>query len=170
VALGLANVFGQRPSITAAAGSGAVLVVHTPTAARPGLANVFGQRAYTTAAAGSGAVLVVHTPTAARPGLAYEAQLTVSTRRGIAKPALVLDPGWFDGLTINTVDPEPLAWAHRDGRTVLTFAPIPAEEALAVRFQYQVNPTTFGRRTQGVSLEDGGTTLARVVRTLTLYP
>ena len=36
--------------------------------------------------------------------------------------------------------------------------------------QFQVNPTTVGRRSQAVELYDGSRLVARVNRTVTVYP
>jgi len=39
-----------------------------------------------------------------------------------------------------------------------------------VYIPFQVNPTTVGRRAQGVVLRDGGRRIAAVERTLTVFP
>ena len=96
-------------------------------------------------------------PTAVRSGLIYEVQFTVSAHRALEEPTLVLDSGWFDGFTINTMSPDTKDWAQRDGRQVLSYDAVPAGTELVVRLQYQANPTTMGTRNQGVVLEDGGT-------------
>jgi hypothetical protein len=147
----------------------AVLLVFAATIAA-GLANVFGQSPGTRSAAGEAAELRVIAPTAARGGLIYEARFEVEARRDLNEPAFVLDPGWFDGLTINTFQPDPTDWEHRDGRNVLLYGPVEAGRMLVVRLQYQVNPTAVGRRDQDVVLEDSGEVLAVVDRTTTLYP
>jgi hypothetical protein len=135
-----------------------------------GLANVFGQRARTHSAEGEAAELRVVAPSASRGGLIYEARFEVDARRDLNEPAFVLDPGWFDGLTINTFEPDPTDWEHRDGRNVLLYGRVEAGRKLVVRLQYQVNPTAVGRRDQDVVLEDSGEILAVVDRTATLYP
>ena len=47
---------------------------------------------------------------------------------------------------------------------------VPAGESLTVRISYQVNPTTLGSAPGGVELRDGDTTIARVDRTLIVFP
>jgi hypothetical protein len=118
-----------------------------------GLANVFGQRTGQTIVRGADADLEVEAPSASRGGLIYQVRFTVLAHRDLDKPALVLDPGWFDGLTINTLEPEPSAWEQRSGANALVYQSVRAGETLDARLQFQVNPTAVGFRDQGVSLQ-----------------
>jgi hypothetical protein len=59
---------------------------------------------------------------------------------------------------------------QRDGLNVLSYDALAAGEELAVRLQYQVNPTTFGRREQGVVLEDGGRRILDLDHGVTIFP
>jgi hypothetical protein len=135
-----------------------------------GLASVFGQKVETTTAEAASADLEVKAPNAARPGLVYEVQFTITAKEALAQPALVLDSGWFDGFTINTMSPDQTSWIQRDGRNVLSYPSIAAGDELVVRFQYSVNPTTFGRRSHRVVLQDGGSPIASVDHDLTVFP
>lgn len=135
-----------------------------------GLANVFGQKTSTTRERGAVADLEIEAPAASRGGLIYQVRFTVRAHRDLSAPALVLDPGWFDGLTINTYQPDPLEWEHRDGRNVLVYGPVEQGDELVARLQFQVNPTALGRRQQGVALEDGGEVLLRADHDMTIYP
>ena len=135
-----------------------------------GLASVFGQKVETMTAEAASAELEVKAPTAARPGLVYEVQFTIAAKEALDQPALVLDSGWFDGFTINTMSPDQTSWIQRDGRNVLSYPPVAAGDELVVRFQYSVNPTTFGRRSHRVALEDGGSTIASVDHDMTVFP
>ena len=65
-------------------------------------------------------------PTAVRSGLVYEVQFTVSAHRDLEEPTLVLDNGWFDGFTINTMSPDTKDWVQRDGRNVLSYDAVPS--------------------------------------------
>jgi hypothetical protein len=60
--------------------------------------------------------LEVKAPSAVRSGLIYEVQFTVSAHTALEEPTLVLDSGWFDGFTINTMSPDTKDWTQRDGR------------------------------------------------------
>ena len=134
------------------------------------LANIFGQKVDTATTRASAADLEVKAPSAARPGLVYEVQFTITANRALDEPALVLDSGWFDGFTINTMSPDQEDWVQRDGRNVLTYGPVAAGDELVVRFQYSVNPTTFGARDQGVALEDSGSPIVAVDHSMTVFP
>ena len=135
-----------------------------------GLANVFGQRVGEDTVRAEAADVTLEAPSAARGGLIYQVRIRIDAHRELAEPTLVFDPGWYDGLTINTFQPEPVEWLHRDGRNAMVYGPVPSGEKLVVRLHYQVNPTAVGRRTQTLVLEDGGERLALIRHDLTLYP
>jgi hypothetical protein len=135
-----------------------------------GLANFFGQHTRVVSVDAAAAKLTVETPRAARGGLIYQAIFRIDAHRDLVKPTLVLDPGWFDGLTINTVQPDSVSWGHRSGRNTVALGPIAAGDHFVLRFQYQVNPTVLGHRTQNVVLADGESTLATLEHAQTIYP
>jgi len=135
-----------------------------------GLLNVFGQRPETTEAASPAASLKVYAADHVRGGLYYEARFTVTARRDLKKATLVLDSGWAEGITINTVEPSPVGQASRDGKLVFELGHVPAGTSYIFFLQLQVNPTNVGRRSQDVALYDGETFLTSVDRTVTVFP
>lgn len=136
-----------------------------------GLLDVFGQDTSTTSAAFTGGSLTVTAPTAVRGGLLFSADFTIKATRDIAKPVLVLDPGWAQGFAINTIEPSPVAQVSRNGRLAFTLAPLHAGQKSVLFMQFQVNPTTVTwHRPQDVELDDGPAVLVRMQRTLTVYP
>jgi hypothetical protein len=135
-----------------------------------GALNVFGQRPHTSNAAAAPASLEVYAPTRARAGLYYMARFTIRAREDVENATLVLDPGWAEAITINTIEPSPIGEASDDGRIVLELGHIPAGQKHVLFMHLQVNPTNVGRRSQDVELRDGDTVLARVDRTITLFP
>jgi hypothetical protein len=135
-----------------------------------GLLNVFGQRPETTEAASPAASLKVYAADHVRGGLYYEARFTVTARRDLKRATLVLDSGWAEGITINTIEPSPVGEASRDGKLVFELGHIPAETSYIFFLQLQVNPTNVGRRSQDVALYDGDTFLTSVDRTVTVFP
>jgi hypothetical protein len=135
-----------------------------------GLANVFGQRPTTDAVRSPTADVAVKAPVDVRGGLYFEARFTVTATAELRRAALVLDRGWLEGITINTVEPAPIGEASRDGRLVLELGRVPAGDEHVLYLQMQVNPTTVGRRAAGVVLEDDGRELARIDRSLTVWP
>lgn len=134
------------------------------------LLNVFGQRPSSTSASAPGASLTVKAPTQLRSGLIFQARITVAAARELERAAVVLDPGWLEGITINTIEPAPIGEASRDGRLVLELGRVPAGDDHVLYLQMQVNPTTVGRRSTEVVLEDRGRMLARVEGTTTIWP
>jgi hypothetical protein len=120
-----------------------------------GLANVFGQSPRTASSATDRARLDLSAPTAVRGGLLYQARLTVHAREELKDARLVLDHGWTEGMTINTIEPSPVGEASSDGRLSLDLGHVPAGEEYVLYLQFQVNPTNVGSRSQDVELYDG---------------
>jgi hypothetical protein len=135
-----------------------------------GLLNIFGQRPATTAAAADAATLEVYAPERVRGGLFYEARFTIEAREEVEEATLVLDSGWAEGITINTIAPGPIGEASRDGRLAFELGRIPAGQKHVLFLQLQVNPTNVGHRAQDVELYDGDELLATINRTITVWP
>jgi hypothetical protein len=135
-----------------------------------GLANVFGQRASTATATSPEAELEVRAPAALRGGVIAEARFTIRARTTITHANLLLDQGWFDAMTLNSTEPDPVGWSQENGRPVIELGTIRAGELYVQRLQYQINPTAVGRRHQDVALRDGERPIAAVRRSILVYP
>jgi hypothetical protein len=135
-----------------------------------GLANAFGQRPATDVAESAAARLEVYSPRTLRGGLIYESRFRIDAREEIEDATLVLDPGWFEGMTINTGEPAPIGEASRDGRVALELGHVPKGQSHSFFLQSQVNPTNIGRRPADVELNDGETLLLHLDRTVTIFP
>jgi hypothetical protein len=135
-----------------------------------GLLNLFGQRPETSQAATPAASLKVYAANRVRGGLYYEARFTVTARQDLKNATLVLESGWAEGITINTVEPSPVGEASRDGNLVFELGHVPAGTSHILFLHLQVNPTTIGHRSQDVALYDGETFLTKVDRSVTVYP
>jgi hypothetical protein len=134
------------------------------------LLNVFGQRPERTNAASAAAVLSVYAPARVRSGLLYQARFHIRARRDVRKAILVLDPGWLEGMTVNTIEPSPISQASADGKLTLELGHVPAGKSYLLYMQFQVNPTNVGHRHQTVALYDGPRKLLEVHRTITVFP
>jgi len=134
------------------------------------LANLFGQQPETSTAVAAAARLSVYAPSRARGGLLYQARFRITPSRKLDQAALVLDRGWLEGLTINTLEPSPVSETSHDGKLGLDLGPIQAGKPYVLFIDFQVNPTTVGRQDQTVTLYDGDRALATVHRTLTVFP
>jgi hypothetical protein len=135
-----------------------------------GLVNLFGQRPRTDTAESSAVRLDVYSPPRLRSGLYFESRFHIHAREEIEEATLVLDPGWLEGMTLNTLEPAPIGEASRDGRIALELGRIPAGGEHLFFMHFQVNPTNVGRRSQDVELYDGEERLLAIDRTVTVFP
>lgn len=134
------------------------------------LLNVFGQQHRASLADTAEARLVVEAPDRIRGGIFYQARIEVTARRRIAHPRLLLDQGFAEEQSINTIEPAPTDEASREGRLEFSYDTLEPGQRLVVWLQFQANPATFGRRAQGVTLLDGDERVAYVSRRLTQFP
>jgi hypothetical protein len=135
-----------------------------------GLLNGFGQHPQTTTAAADGAQLEVYSPERLRSGLFFMSRFTIRAEDEIDAATLVLDPGWLEGITLNTLEPSPVGEANRNGKIALDLGRVPAGTKHVFFLHFQVNPTEIGRRSQDVELHDGETRLLHIDRTVTIFP
>jgi hypothetical protein len=135
-----------------------------------GLGNAFGQRPHTDTASANGVELEVYSPRNLRSGLFFMSRFTIRTERELRSATLLLDSGWLEGITLNTLAPAPVGEANRDGKLALDLGRVPAGTEHVFFLHFQVNPTNVGRRAQDVELHDGTTPLVHIDRTLTVYP
>jgi hypothetical protein len=134
------------------------------------LLNVFGQRPSSASAVAPEASLKVYSPTSVRGGLLFEARFHVTARRELKDAILVLNSGWLEGMTVNTIEPSPVNEASRSGRLTLELGHIPVGQSYILYVQFQVNPTNVGHRAQTVELDDGGRKILSLRRSITVYP
>jgi hypothetical protein len=135
-----------------------------------GLLNLFGQRPDTSTAVTPTASLKLYAPSRVRGGLYFQARFTVDAHKDLKNAILVLDPGWLEGMTMNTIEPSPVGEGSRDGKLVLELGHVRKGSSYILFIQLQVNPTNVGRRSQDVALYDDNTLLATIDRTITIFP
>jgi hypothetical protein len=134
------------------------------------LLNVFGQRPATSTAEAQAATLKMYAPRRVRSGVLYGARFTITARRELQNATLLLDPGWLEGITVNTIEPSPVGEASADGRLSLELGRIPAGEIYRLFMHFQVNPTNVGNRSQAVTLYDDEEKLLEIDRSITVFP
>jgi hypothetical protein len=134
------------------------------------LLNVFGQRPSGSDAAVTAARLHVYAPARLRGGLPFEARFRITAAQEIKKAILILDPGWLEGMTVNTIEPAPTSEASANGRLSLDLGHIPRGHSYLLFMQFQVNATNVGRRSQNLRLYDGSRKLLELHRTITVFP
>jgi hypothetical protein len=136
-----------------------------------GLLNVFGQHPSAVSAETPAAKLTLSAPTKLRGGLLFSARFHITAHRELKDATLVLDPGWAEGMAINTIEPSPLGEGSRNGRMTLQLGHVPAGESYILFMQFQVNPTTVAwQRPQNVELDDGDTKVLTINRDVVIYP
>jgi hypothetical protein len=134
------------------------------------LTNAFGQHPTTARARAGAATLEVYGSPRLRSGLLFETRFRIHARQEIRRARLVLGPGWIQGITLNSLEPAPVDEASADGRLSLELGHIPAGQVHVLYFDGQVNGTTTGRRGADVTLYDGARELAKLDRTMTIFP
>jgi hypothetical protein len=136
-----------------------------------GLLNVFGQRPVTQVASAGAATLKLYAPEHLRGGLLWSARFHIYAHRDLKKATLVLDPGWAEGMSINTVEPGPLGEGSKNGRLSFELGHIPKGGSFILFMQLQVNATNLAwRRPQNVELDDGATRILLLHHHVTIYP
>jgi hypothetical protein len=134
------------------------------------LTGVLGQRATTTSAAGRQASIAVRAPKTVRGGLFFQSRVTIQVTGRIQHPRLVLDPGWLEGMQINSVEPQAQDESSRGGRLVLAYSTLKPGDRVELWLQFQVNPTNVGHRSYALELDDDTQRIARAQRTITVLP
>ena len=147
-----------------------LLFLLLPALAILGLLNVFGQRPTSTTEAASAASLKLSAPPRVRSGLLYQARFHITAHQDLKEATLVLDPGWLESMTVNTIEPSPVGEASDNGQLSLDLGHIPAGGSYLLFMQFQTNPTNVGHRSADVTLKDGDQTLLRISRTITIFP
>jgi hypothetical protein len=131
---------------------------------------VVGQRESESTVAGGGVQMKVSAPSAVRGGLYWQATVDITTAVAVEHPRLVLDEGWLEGMQVNSIEPAAESEVGRDGRVVLSYGALEPGDRLKIWLQFQVDPTSPGRRSHGIELDDETRPLVKVERDLTVLP
>ena len=134
------------------------------------LANVFGQRPSTSTAETPAAKLQLYAPARVRSGLLFSARFHITTTQGLRNARLVFDPGWFESMIINTIEPSPVSETSNHGRVSFALGRIPPGGSHLLFMQFQVNPTNVGHRAASVWLYDGPSEVAKIEHSITIFP
>jgi hypothetical protein len=130
----------------------------------------FGQRGSTSRADAPQATLKLGLPHAVRGGLLFQAKVEIAAHQDIQHPRLVLGTGWTEGMQLNTIEPGAASESSRDGHLVLSYDKLSAGDHFTVWFQFQVDPTEAGRRDFTLELDDATRPVARIARTVRVFP
>jgi hypothetical protein len=97
-----------------------------------GLLDVFGQGASFARAQSPAASLLVNSPAHIRGGLIFTTEIVITPRQQLHDAQLYLGNGWFEGMTVNGVAPQPSNESAQGPWQVWDFGKIPAGEAYRV--------------------------------------
>ena len=136
------------------------------------LFNVFGQNPSTERVVNPNGVasLELTAPKVVRSGLLFQARFDIRTKRELKDAVLVLDPGWNESMTLNTIEPSPSSESSRNGSLSLDLGAIPAGKLWRQYIQFQANPVNAGTQTQGVTLYDGNVPILHLNREIKVWP
>ena len=136
------------------------------------LLGVFGQTPKVKRAANpnGAATLELSAPTAVRSGLLFQARFDIRAKREIKDAVLVLDSGWLESMTLNSLEPSPASETSRNGGLALDLGAIPAGKLWRQYMQFQANPVNAGSQSQGVTLYDGNVPLLHLSRDVKVWP
>jgi hypothetical protein len=135
-----------------------------------GLLNVFGQHASPITYQSPAASLVIDSPAHVRGGLVFTTEIVITPRQQLTDARLYLNNGWFEGMALNGIAPQPSTETAQGNWQVWDFGKIPANTAFHVWISWQTNPTNVGQHSQDLALYDGGTQLMTAQHTLTVFP
>lgn len=134
------------------------------------LLNVFGARPTTSEARSSVAKLRVSAPERVRGGLLYQARFQIHAFQPIGAPTLVLEKGWVEETTINTLEPEPADTTSDAGSLKIRYPPMSPGQILDVYVALQADPNNVGSHDAGVSLYDADELLLSLDRSQFNFP
>ena len=130
----------------------------------------FGTEARVSKSAG-GAELTVDAPIRIRNGEFYEMVFEITAEDAIADLVLLVEPGVWRDVTVNTFIPAPTEETTLDGAFAFSFGPLEAGERFEVKVDAQVNPDHTPSANEGrISVADGDETLATVEYRLEVLP
>ena len=98
------------------------------------------------------------------------ARFRITAHEDIEKATLVLDPGWAESMTINTIEPAPTDETSENGRLALTLGPIRTGRLVPAVHAVPGEPDERRPALPDVELRDGDAHIATIHRTVTVFP
>jgi hypothetical protein len=134
------------------------------------LFNVFGQDPTSSAANSAAASLKVTAPSALRGGLLFQVRVDITAHQDVNKPQIVMSRGWWQEMSVNSIEPQPSNESTMNGSVVLSYDKLQAGQTMAVWLYFQVNPTNVGKHGENIALYDGQTQLMQIKRSVVVFP
>lgn len=135
------------------------------------LAGLFGGgKAPTLIARAPQATLAVHTNRVLRNGVFFETRIGITAQADLADATLLLPPGLWRDMTINSTEPQAASEDFKDGAFRFHYGKLAAGDTLEIKIDGQINPPLF-RGTRGyVALADGDRRLVSIPLSITVLP
>jgi hypothetical protein len=112
---------------------------------------------------GENVQFVIQGPAVIRNGEFFEMMLQVEARRDIQNLVVLVEPGLWRDMTVNTLLPDPSEQGFANGAFSFDFGMLDGGKSLLVKIDGQVNPSHGPSANEGdVSIADDRTTLASV--------
>ncbi|MDQ1689510.1 MAG: hypothetical protein QOK42_2485 [Frankiaceae bacterium] len=134
------------------------------------LLNVFGQQPSYSTVKASQATLRVDSPGHVRGGLIFTTHLTITPHQELRDMRVLLDSGWFRGMTFNGLSPQPETESSSGRWEVYDFGQVSAGVPFSIWISWQTNPTNVGRHNQDIALTDGDNRILVAHRSLMVFP
>jgi hypothetical protein len=134
------------------------------------LTGALGQSASTSTATGPAASLRLEAPETVRGGLFFQSRVEIRAQHDVEHPRLVLDPGWFEGMQVNSIEPQPTGEQSRGDHIVLSYDKLAAGDIMVVWLQFEVDPTAHGTHDYDLELDDAEQPIAHLDRSLRILP
>ena len=134
------------------------------------LLDTFGQCSSVTVVRSPSATLLVDSPSRVRGGLVLTSEIVVTTTRGLADARVFLGRGWFQGMSVNTIEPSPRTESSDGEWLIFGVGRIRAGHAYHLWLSLQTNPTNVGGHNQDVALYDGRVLVATAHRSFFVFP
>jgi hypothetical protein len=134
------------------------------------LLNGFGQCTSLTVVRSPSATLTVDGPASVRGGLVFTSEIVVSATQPLANARIFLARGWFQGMSVNTIEPAPTAESSDGAWLIVRAGRIRTGHPYHLWLSLQTNPTNVGGHRQDVALYDGNVPVATARRSLFVFP
>jgi hypothetical protein len=130
----------------------------------------FGQRPTETSASARGVSFQLSSPTRLRGGLIFQTRISFRAAHTLRHPVVELSDNWFDGVTLNSIQPAPVSEARGSHGVRLLMGKLAGGKSETLYLEWSVNPTTVGGRDLTATLLDGDRVLTTIERHVIFFP
>ena len=100
----------------------------------------------------------------------FTSEIVITPAVRLRDARVFLARGWFQGMSVNTIEPSPAEETSDGPWVIFSFGPLPPGRDFHLWLSLQTNPTNVGAHSQDVALYDGPTPVATIHRNLFVFP